>query len=120
MAGVLFLTIVLNAILFSFIFWILTFISKTLYSNTYTSYKLNFYECGFKNITKKQISYDINYVMVLLFLLIYDGEFLILIPFSFNITFISIFNIFAISFFLIWLLIALFYDYAFNALEWQN
>lgn len=120
MAGVLFLTIVLNAILFSGIFWFLTFISKTLYSNSYTSYKLNFYECGFKNMTKKNISYDINYVMVLLFLLIYDGEFLILIPFAFNITFISMFNILAISFFLVWLLIALFYDYAFNALEWQN
>lgn len=120
MAGVLFFNLIVNAILFSCIFWILTFISKTLYSNSYTNYKLNFYECGFKNITKKKITYDINYVMVLLFLLIYDGEFLILIPFSFNISYISIYNIGALIFFLLWLLIALFYDYAFGALEWQN
>lgn len=120
MAGVLFTNIIINAFFFSFIFWLLTFLAKISYTNLYSSYKLNFYECGFKNLTKKKISYDLNYVMLLLFLLIYDGEFLVLIPYSFNIFFISINIVMSISFFLIWLLIALFYDYSFGALEWQN
>lgn len=120
MTGVLFINIIINACLFSCIFWILTFVSKTLYTNKYFNYKYNFYECGFKNLTKKKISYDINYILLVLFLLIYDGEFLILIPFSFNITFISIETLFIVIFFIFWLFIALMFDYAYSALDWQN
>ena len=120
MTGVLFLNIIINAILFSFIFWILTFLSKTFYTNKYFNYKYNFYECGFKNLTKKKISYDINYILLVLFLLIYDGEFLILIPFAFNITYLSVEIIIAVVFFIIWLIVALIFDYAYGALDWQN
>ena len=120
MTGVLFLHIIINSILFSFIFWTLTFLSKIFYSNKYFNYKYNFYECGFKNLTKKKISYDINYILLVLFLLIYDGEFLILIPFSFNITCTSLEVIIAVIFFIIWLIIALIFDYAYGALDWQN
>lgn len=119
MAGILFVHIIFCAVIFSFIFWLLTFVSKFLYTNKYFSYKLNFYECGFKNITKQKISYELNYIMLVLFLLIYDGEFLILIPFAFNSTLISFESILCLLFFFFWLLIALFIDYAFNALEWQ-
>lgn len=120
MAGVLYLNIIVSAIIFSFIFWGLTFLAKYTYSNKYFNYKVNFYECGFKNLTKKKITYDINYILLLLFLLIYDGEFLLLIPFSFNSFFISFTVICCLSFFLIWLLIALIFDYAYGALDWQN
>lgn len=120
MAGVLFINIIINAFFFSFIFWILTFLAKKFYSNNYFNYKLNFYECGFKNLTKKKISYDLNYILLVLFLLIYDGEFLILIPFAFNSLYFSLNLVITLSFFLIWLLIALIYDYAFSALDWQN
>lgn len=120
MAGVLFLNIIINAILFSFLFWILTFLSKMFYSNKYFNYKFNFYECGFKSLHKKKITYDINYVLVLLFLLIYDGEFLVLIPFAFNSLCISFLIILSFIFFLVWLIIALIFDYAYSALDWQN
>ena len=119
MAGVIFTQIVGNAIIFSFIFWILTFVAKMLYTNKYFNYKLNFYECGFKNLTKKKISYEINYIMLVLFLLIYDGEFLILIPYAFNTSLVSVEVLCCVVFFFIWLLIALIFDYAFSALEWQ-
>lgn len=119
MAGIIFTQLIISAILFSFIFWILTFIGKSLYTTKYFNYKLNFYECGFKNLTKKKITYEINYIMLILFLLIYDGEFLILIPFAFNITIVSLEIFICVYFFLAWLLIALIFDYAYNALEWQ-
>ena len=119
MAGIIFSQLIINALLFSFIFWILTFIGKIVYTNKYFNYKLNFYECGFKNLTKKKISYELNYIMLVLFLLIYDGEFLILIPFAFNIAVINIHILLCFSFFIIWLILALVFDYAFNALEWQ-
>ena len=119
MAGVIFTHLIISAIIFSFIFWGLTFLSKLLYTNYYFNYKLNFYECGFKNLTKKKISYELNYIMLVLFLLIYDGEFLILIPFAFNASILSIPTLVCLVFFFFWLIIALIFDYAFNALEWQ-
>lgn len=119
MVGVIFLNIIINAILFSFIFWLLTFLSKYLYSNKYYNYKLNFYECGFKNITKKKISYEINFSLLILFILLYDGEFLILIPFALNTQLVTFTMVIAIFFFFMWLIIALLFDYSFNALDWQ-
>ena len=119
MAGVLFVQLILNAIIFSFIFWILTFSAKALFSNKYYDYKLNFYECGFKNLTKKKVAYEINYTLLVLFLLLYDGEFLVLIPFALNTT-CGLFTVYCCAFlFLAWLLIALLFDYSLNALEWQ-
>lgn len=119
MVGALFVQLILNAVIFSFIFWILTFAAKSLYSNKYYDYKLNFYECGFKNITKKKISYEINYVMVMLFLLLYDGEFLVLIPFALNNECFTLEVYFALLLFLVWLVVALLFDYAMSALDWQ-
>jgi len=119
MVGVIFFQLVINAIIFSFIFWILTFAAKSLFSNKYYDYKLNFYECGFKNITKKNIAYEVNYVMVMLFLLIYDGEFLILVPYALNLTRISLEVVICILVFIVWIVAALLFDYSLSALEWQ-
>lgn len=119
MTGVIFATIVYNAVIFSFIFWILTFLAKYLYTNNYSYYKYNFYECGFKSLTKNNIKYNINFLLLLLFLLLYDGEFLILIPFSFNAWALSLSYTIALVFFIIWLFIALLFDYIYGALDWQ-
>ena len=112
--------IILNSIVFSFIFWLLTFLAKYTYSYKYFNYKLNFYECGFKNLTVFKIHYNINYIMLILFLLVYDGEFLVLIPFALNIVCISIEVVFSVFLFLVWLLIALIFDMAYRALDWQS
>ena len=119
MVGVFFLQIVLNSVIFSFIFWILTYLAKYTYSNKFYNYKLNFYECGFKNITKVKTTYEVNFILVLLFLLIYDGEFLILIPLTLYINFLSFEIIVSAMFFIIWFIITLVFDYAYHALEWQ-
>lgn len=119
MAGVIFLGILANALIFSAIFWLLTFFAKATFSNKYSNYKLNFYECGFKNITKKKIAYEINYIMVILFLLIYDGEFLVLIPFCLSTQVKTLGVMCCLLLFTLWLVIALLFDYSLNALEWQ-
>lgn len=119
MAGILIFNTIVNAILFSFIFWILTFISKFYYSNKYYNTKLNFYECGFKSLTQFQINYNVNFLLLVLFLLLYDGEFLIIIPFSLNILLSTFSSYFILFFFLIWLYLTLLLDYIFNALDWQ-
>lgn len=119
MAGNLVFAVIVNAIIFSFIFWILTFISKFYYSNKYYNQKLNFYECGFKSLTQFRVSYNINFLLLILFLLLYDGEFLIIIPFSLNVLISNITSYLILAYFLIWLYLTLLLDYIFNALDWQ-
>ena len=119
MAGALLLMLITNAIFFSCIFWLLTFLGKLFYSNKYYNYKLNFYECGFKNLTGKTIQYDINYILLMIFLLVYDGEFLILIPYALNSDILDISVCLSIVFFFLWILVAMYYDFSYKALDWQ-
>ena len=111
--------IIIYASLFSLIFWILTFILKYYYSNKNFEYKLNFYECGFKSLSNIKIQYNINFILIILFLIIYDGEFLFLIPFALNISIINFISLFLIFFFIYMLIITIIYDLIFNCLEWQ-
>lgn len=111
--------IIFYASLFSLIFWILTFSLKYFYSNKNFEYKLNFYECGFKSLTNIKIQYNINFILIILFLIIYDGEFLFLIPFSLNVSTLNYTSLFIILFFLYFLIITIIYDLIYNSLEWQ-
>lgn len=113
------LYIIVYASIFSLIFWILTFALKYYYSNKNFEYKLNFYECGFKSLSNIKVQYNINFVLILLFLIIYDGEFLFLIPFALNISIINFTSLFLILFFLYFLIITIIYDLIYNSLEWQ-
>jgi len=118
-AGNLVFIVIINAIIFSFIFWILTFASKYYYSNKYYNLKLNFYECGFKSLTQFQVNYNINFLLLILFLLLYDGEFLIIIPFSLNVLVSNCSAFLVLLYFMAWLYLTLLLDYIFNALDWQ-
>lgn len=111
--------IIYNAFFFSFIFWFLTFLLKYYYSNKNYNYKLNFYECGFKSLTNIKVQYNINFILIILFLLIYDGEFFILIPLALNINIINFTSLFLFIIFIILLIITLIFDLIYNSLEWQ-
>jgi NADH:ubiquinone oxidoreductase subunit 3 (subunit A) len=111
--------VIINAVLFSFIFWILTFCFKYYYSNKNFNYKLNFYECGFKSLSNIKVQYNINFILIILFLLVYDGEFLILIPASLNISILNFTSLFLLIFFIFLLIITLVLDLIYNSLEWQ-
>lgn len=117
-SSIIFYTVV-NVILFSLIFWIITFILKYYYSNKNFNYKLNFYECGFKSLNNIKIQYNINFILIVLFLLIYDGEFLVLIPLSLNISLLNFISVILLFLFMILLIVTLLYDLIYNSLEWQ-
>ncbi len=97
----------------------MTVILKYFYSNKYFKNKYNYYECGFRSLTNIQIKYTINYILVILFLVIYDGEFLLLVPFALNINDSDFYSFLLIIFFIFWLIITLLIDNIYNTLEWQ-
>lgn len=57
--------------------------------------------------------------MLMLFLLIYDGEFLILVPYALNLKIVSAEVFICILIFIVWIIAALLFDICFGALEWQ-
>lgn len=117
-AGV-FLGIVISAFFFSFLFWILTFLGKWFYSSHFFSYKLVYYECGFKAVRRLTYQLNINFSLLILFVIIYDGEFFILVPASLNFYFTNFLMLVVFFFFFSWLLIVLYFDYIYSVLEWQ-
>jgi NADH:ubiquinone oxidoreductase subunit 3 (subunit A) len=53
----------------------------------------------------------------MLFLLIYDGEFLILVPLALNVSLLNINSLIILIIFIIFLILTLVIDYVYNALE---
>ena len=117
MGGIVFIFLIINILLFSLIFWLLTFACKYFYQDKYSNYKLNFYECGFKSVSVIRLNISIQYLLLALFLIIYDGEFLILFPIIFNIFSIGSKEFFLLFIFLLFIFLSLLVDYIYTALD---
>lgn len=104
--------------MFSFIFWILTISLKLFYYDKYTNYKLDFYECGFKSVTSIKIQIPLQFILIAVFLLIYDAEFLILYPAFFNLFYLNFFQVLFLFIFCLLLYITIYLDFVYTALDW--
>ena len=62
---------------------------------------------------------NINFILIILFILLYDGEFLILIPIALNINLLNFISIFLLLLFILLLIGTLLFDLMYNSLEWQ-
>jgi len=108
-----------NIIIFSLIFWALTVIGSFFYKKKNHKSKKHFYECGFKSIADINIQINLNFIMICVFLILYDIEFTFLFPFLFNVWFLSYFQLFIFILFVFFIVISLYYDILTNSLSWQ-
>ena len=74
-----------NVLIFSLIFWALLVLSSYFYKIKNQKSKKHFCECGFKSLSDINIHININFVMLCVFLILYDIEFTLLFPILFNI-----------------------------------
>jgi NADH:ubiquinone oxidoreductase subunit 3 (subunit A) len=109
-----------NIIVFSLIFWVLTILGSYFYKKKNHKNKRNFYECGFKSISDINIQININFIMVCIFLIIYDIEFTFLFPALFNFINLNFFQFFFFIIFIILIIMSLYYDILTNSLNWQH
>ncbi len=107
-----------NVLIFSLIFWLLTFLSEAFYSKKNQFSKKQFYECGFKSITDLNLQINLNFSLIAIFLILYDVEFTFLFPFLFNFSFLSSTAIIFFFFFILLLLLCLIFDLQLNSLSW--
>lgn len=108
-----------NILLFCWIFWILTYIGEYFYKKNIQNFKNQLYECGFKTINEIDIYINLNFILLACFLVLYDIEFMFLIPLIFNIQYVNFYNYIVLIIFFFFFLISLFYDWQTKALNWQ-
>ena len=112
-----FIMLCLNSFIFSFIFWILTWVFRFFYFNKQRKRKLEFYECGFNSGIGMKVHVSLSYFLILLFFILYDLEFLGFFLFSFFVAtpLIQVWWAFLLFYFL--LLFCFLVDYFFNLLD---
>lgn len=108
-----------NVLIFCLIFWVLTWVGEYFYKRKNHLSKRKFYECGFHSLSDINISININFALLCVFLVLYDIEFTFLYPILFNIININFFELVVFSFFVLLILLSLLYDWQMNALNWQ-
>ena len=108
-----------NIFLFSIIFWLLLYLSSYFYKIKNQSSKKHFCECGFKSLSDLNIQININFVMLCVFLILYDIEFTLLFPILFNIFSVGITQYVYYTIFMVLIITSLLYDWQTNSLSWQ-
>lgn len=108
-----------NVLVFSIIFWLLLFISSYFYKIKNHLSKKHFCECGFKSLSDLNIQININFIMLAVFLILYDIEFTLLFPLLFNSFYVNILQYYYFSIFILLIIASLYYDTQTNSLNWQ-
>ena len=108
-----------NVLIFSIIFWLLTWGAEYFFTKKPQLTKKQFYECGFKSISELNIQVNYNFFMLAVFLILYDIEFTFLYPVLFNFSKITIIELLLVFFFFFFIIISLYYDWLTNTLSWN-
>jgi len=108
-----------NIIIFSGIFWVLTIFGSHFYNKKNHKTKRSFYECGFKSISDVNIQINLNFIMICVFLILYDIEFTFLFPALFNMWSLTTYQLLYFVLFVFFIIISLYYDIINNALSWS-
>lgn len=82
-------------------------------------YKKKYYECGFSAISDINIAININFLLIGIFLILYDIEFTFLFPFIININLCTLYSLIIFSLFYLLIVVSLLYDWQVSALDWQ-
>ena len=85
--------------IFGIIFWVLSLINMMFNKKKNHLFKKKYYECGFSALSDINISININFLLIGIFLILYDIEFTFLYPFIINITLVNIYSFSVFSLF---------------------
>ena len=79
----------------------------------------DFYECGFRPTTQKPVRVPIQFLLICIFFLLYDIELVFLFPLTSVTTFVGLYDLSLLLFFVTLLFLSLILDYNRHALMWQ-
>lgn len=81
-----YLLVLINFVAVTFVFWLLTLVELFLNKSTDNEVKNDVYECGFNTINKTTFPITLNTIILLMFVIVYEVEFIILTPLLLNFT----------------------------------
>lgn len=119
MGDVVVVFLIQNILIFTIMFWGLTWGAEFFFKKKVQLTSRQFYECGFRALTDLNIQFNLNFSMLCVFLVLYDVEFIFLYPLLFNYSTLSLIEFILIQVFIFLIFISLLYDLQFNTLSWQ-
>jgi NADH-quinone oxidoreductase subunit A len=81
--------------------------------------KLSPYECGFEAFEDARMRFDVRYYLVAIIFIVFDLEIAFFFPWAVSLPHTGTFGLLAMLIFALILVVALVYDYAKGALEWD-
>lgn len=107
-----------NIIILMLLFWLLSWIGDRFYKLKNHKASENVYECGFTSTHSLRVSINFGFFIIALLLILYDIEFLILIPAYFNINNSTLFSLIVYWFFLCAIALSFIVDWESVSLKW--
>lgn len=107
-----------NIFILMLIFWLLSWLGDKFYKNKYYKNTLESYECGFLNVFTLKISFNMSFFLIVCLLILYDIEFIFLIPLYFNLLQIYILSVWYYWFFFILITFSFIIDWENVILDW--
>ena len=118
MGGVLLILLFNSIFAVIFLLWVITFFGYNFRKNFTYKDKYDTYECGFKTINNFSIELNLSTLMLGMFLILYEFELFILIPFLFNLKFWDYNSIISLIIYIYFINLSLIFDLKLNALKW--
>ena len=106
-----------NIFLISILLWLITFVGFKTNNIVFNKVSSTVYECGFKNTNINEFNVFLNSVLSLVFLVLYEIEFILTITFFFNKSTIIILST-TIPFLFLVLFITFFLDTKLDSIKW--
>lgn len=107
-----------SIIIVVFILWIITFFGFVYRKNFNNKEKFDVYECGFKTINNFSLELNYSTIVISMFLILYELELFLLVPFFFNIEFWNYWNSFILVLYMFVINMTIMLDVKFSALKW--
>lgn len=110
--------LITNIFLITSLFWLLSFIGTKFFKRKVYKSADELFECGFLTTHTLNLNFNYNFLITATLLILYDVEFLFLLPVLFNYSLLSLHALLVYTFFLIFLVISFIYDWEMVTLEW--
>lgn len=107
-----------NIFLLMCIFWLLSFIGDKYFKNKFYKASKEVYECGFLSTHKLKVMFNLSFFLIACLLILYDVEFLFLIPFYFNFSNLTLTSLIIYWIFYIFILVSFIIDWESVSLAW--
>lgn len=106
-----------NIFILTIIFWALSFLGELFFKKKNYIASPELFECGFLTTHDLNLTFNYNFFLTAVLLILYDIEFFFLLPFIFNLSYVSVFSIILFIIFVMFVVLSFVYDWEMVALN---